>query len=81
MSSPRKRKVKAARQPGDVSSIPWRLLTVKETCELLKIGRHQLWTLTKSGEIPSLKLSPGCVRYCMRALEQWITEKQEERRP
>jgi excisionase family DNA binding protein len=50
------------------------LLTVRETADLLRISERTLFTLTKSGEIPTIRIGRG-VRYDERDLAEWVNRK------
>jgi excisionase family DNA binding protein len=53
-------------------SEPPLLLTVEQTAALLQIGRSHAWRMVNSGAIPSVRLSPRCVRVPRQALEALI---------
>lgn len=50
------------------------LLPPREAAGVLSISERSLWTLTKSGEIPSVRIGRS-VRYSVAALEAWIASK------
>jgi excisionase family DNA binding protein len=52
------------------------LLTVRETADLLRISERTLFTLTKSGEIPTIRIGRG-VRYDERDLAEWVNRKKQ----
>jgi hypothetical protein len=58
--------------------IPRLLLSPKEAALALRISPRLLWSLTKSGEIPCVRLS-RCVRYAPAALQRWIDETSAEK--
>lgn len=47
------------------------LVNSREASRLLQISERTLWTLTKAGEIPSVRLGRS-VRYSVDALRRWI---------
>lgn len=47
------------------------LLTVREAADVLKISERTLWTLTNSGEVPSVRVGRS-VRYDQNDLTEWI---------
>ena len=55
------------------------ILTSKEAMAFLRLGRTTLWTLTKSGEIPSYRIGKGGVnsalRYFKSELVEWLRGK------
>ena len=52
---------------------PRLLLDRAEAAEALHVCPRTLWTLTRDGQIPHLRLGRQ-VRYSLRALEQWVSE-------
>ena len=50
------------------------LLTAKQAAAALSISERTLWELTRSGEIPRLKIGAS-VRYDVRDLTAWIDKK------
>ena len=50
------------------------LLTVREAAGLLRISERTLFTLTKDGQIPSVRVGRG-VRYDPGDLASWIEER------
>lgn len=53
---------------------PTRLLTAREVCERLGISRRLLTDLTRTGEVPSIKLG-GARRYPEAELERVIAKR------
>lgn len=51
-----------------------RLLSVKEAAKALCISDRTLWTLTQSGRITAVKLSPRAVRYEVAELYRFIQQ-------
>jgi excisionase family DNA binding protein len=51
------------------------LFNRREAAACLGISERTLWTLTKSGEIPSLNIRSS-VRYPIESLKKWIDEQQ-----
>lgn len=49
----------------------FRLLSVKETCDLLGCGRRWLWSATNRGAIPCVRLGRS-VRYRSDELRAWL---------
>jgi excisionase family DNA binding protein len=47
------------------------LLTPSEAAAVLRISPRLLWSLTKSSEIPCIRIR-SAVRYSPAALQQWI---------
>lgn len=55
----------------DSTTIRKLLLTAAEAAEALSVSPRTLWTLTQSGQIPSIKIG-RLVRYDPEALRRWI---------
>ena len=53
------------------------LLTVREAAKALSVCEKTLWTMTKNGEIPVIRMGRA-VRYPLDGLRQWISEKSEK---
>jgi predicted DNA-binding transcriptional regulator AlpA len=53
------------------------VLTTKETCAFLKVGRTTLWTLRRRREIRAIKRR-GILRWSMREIQRWIDRNQEK---
>ncbi|MFQ3678837.1 MAG: helix-turn-helix domain-containing protein [Fimbriimonadaceae bacterium] len=54
-----------------------RLLTVREVCSWLGIGRSRFYELVRSGELPVIRLGPRGVRLRSSDLERFVEERQE----
>jgi len=52
------------------------LLKSPEAAKALAISQRKLWSLTKSGEIPCIRIDRA-VRYDLADLRAWITRKKE----
>ena len=52
----------------------FQLLDIQEAAKVLAISERTLYSLTKSGEIPALKLQRA-VRYRLSDLEEWAANK------
>jgi excisionase family DNA binding protein len=57
------------------TTAPTLLLTPPEAAKALGISTRTLWTLTASGDVPSLKIG-RLVRYPVDALRDWIDQRQ-----
>lgn len=55
----------------DATTKPVLLLTSNQAAEALAISPRKLWSMTKSGEVPHLRLG-RCVRYSIEDLRRWI---------
>lgn len=51
------------------------LITPKQAAASLSISQRKLFDLTKSGEIPSIRLGRRNVRYSPAALEQYVLSR------
>jgi len=52
----------------------FQMLDIQEAAKVLAISERTLYSLTKSGEIPALKLQRA-VRYRLSDLEEWAAKK------
>lgn len=59
------------------SDVPRLALSSEETCIALGIGRRLLWSLSNTGEIPSVKIG-GRRLYPVAALEKYLAEQTEQ---
>ncbi len=59
------------------ATVPRLLLSPREAAEALGLSERSLFSLTKSGEVPSLKLG-RLVRYSVVELERWIAGKLDD---
>ncbi len=58
-------------------NITEKILTVKEACEFLRIGRTKLWELTKANKIPAYRIGRGkrsSLRYKRSELLRWLEQ-------
>jgi excisionase family DNA binding protein len=53
-----------------------KLLTVPEVAERLGIQRERAYEMVKSGDIPSMRLSPRRIRVSEWALLEWLRSKE-----
>jgi excisionase family DNA binding protein len=51
-------------------------LTPRETAHSLGISERSLWSLTRQGRVPCVRLG-GSVRYPLDALKRWLSEQTE----
>ena len=51
------------------------LVDARSAAAMLGIGQRFLWSLTASGDIPSVRLSKRAVRYSVQDLEAWIAAR------
>jgi len=56
------------------TTIPKLLLNSREAADALSIGERKLWTMPKTGEIPSIRMGRS-VRYDIEALRDWICQQ------
>lgn len=50
------------------------LIPPRDAARMLSISEKKLWTLTKQGVIPAVRVGVRSVRYSMAALERWIEQ-------
>lgn len=55
-----------------------KLLSVKETAELLSIDVGTLYNWVSQGRIPYKKLSNKCIRFDTSKLQRWLNTKEVE---
>lgn len=55
---------------------PRLLITFREAARILSVSEKTLWTLTKRGAIPAVRVGVRNVRYSVAALERWIEEQE-----
>lgn len=53
---------------------PRKFLTRHEAADLLRISDRTLYSLTKSGQVPYIRLGQRCVRYPVEELERWLKQ-------
>lgn len=58
------------------NSAPTLLLTPRQAAAALSISERSLWSLTKSGAVPSIKIG-RLVRYRPESLRVWLTEREQ----
>ena len=58
--------------PDNSPTTPKLLLTADETARALAISPRTLWSLTKSGQLRSVRIGKKSVRYCVSDLEKFI---------
>jgi excisionase family DNA binding protein len=55
-----------------------RLLTVQEVSALTRLAVGTLYRLSSERRIPTIHLSPRCIRFRLSDLHRWIQEHAEE---
>ena len=68
--------VSVSRTPGQ--NVPRLLVSPREAARLLSICEKTLWTLSKNGEIPAVRIGRA-VRYSMDELQAWIRRASEKK--
>jgi excisionase family DNA binding protein len=67
-------------KPNEIEEKPQQLLwTTRQTSAALNIGARLLWSLTNSGEIPSVRIGKK-VLYLPSDLQKWIESRRVKRR-
>ncbi len=51
------------------------LLTAPEVAKLLAVSRERVWSMSRRGEIPTVRLGPREVRYRPEDIDQWIARR------
>ena len=52
-----------------------RLLTIQELSTLIQLSVGTLYRLSSEGRIPTVHLSPRCIRFRLSDLRRWIESK------
>jgi excisionase family DNA binding protein len=53
------------------------VLTAVEAAKLLRVSRSRLYAMAAAQEIPHLRLSTRCVRFCRSSLLRWLEEREQ----
>lgn len=53
---------------------PKLLLTAREAAAALSISEKTLWSLTKAGEVPHVRIGERSIRYSVDELKRWLSE-------
>jgi excisionase family DNA binding protein len=65
--------VVTVREPkSTVAPAPRLLLTADEAAECLAISPRSLWELTKNGDVKSVRVGKGAVRYAVSELRRFV---------
>ncbi|MBD3181881.1 helix-turn-helix domain-containing protein [Candidatus Poribacteria bacterium] len=59
----------------NLSTAENRLLTVQEICELLKVSKTYIYSLTSQKKIPHIKMH-GHLRFRQSAIDEWLRSKE-----
>ena len=59
----------------DTPTLPALLVDSREAARLLAISPRSLWSLTKAGDIPAVRLGRS-VRYSTESLRVWIVQRE-----
>jgi excisionase family DNA binding protein len=55
------------------------LLTAPEVAKLLAVSRERVWSISRRGEIPTVRLGPREVRYRPEDIDAWIARRTSSR--
>jgi excisionase family DNA binding protein len=55
------------------------LLTAPEVAKLLAVSRERVWSMSRRGEIPTVRIGAREVRYRPEDIEQWIARRTSSR--
>jgi excisionase family DNA binding protein len=55
------------------------LLTAVQVAELLAVPRTRVWSMSRRGEIPTVRLGPREVRYRPADIDAWIARRTTSR--
>lgn len=56
-----------------------RLLTAVEVADLLAVPKTRIWSMSRRGEIPTVRLGPREVRYRPEDIDVWIARRTSSR--
>ena len=56
-----------------------RLLTAVQVAELLAVPRTRVWSMSRRGEIPTVRIGPREVRYRPEDIDAWIARRTTSR--
>ena len=66
---------KTGLEGGIMSAEEDELLTVQEICDLLKVRKTYIYSLTHSKKIPHMKLG-GLLRFSKSAIDEWLRSRE-----
>ena len=55
------------------------LLTAVQVAELLSVPKPRVWSMSRRGEIPTVRIGPREVRYRAEDIERWIARRTTSR--
>jgi excisionase family DNA binding protein len=61
------------------SAVSARLMTAGQVAELLAVPKTRVWSMSRRGEIPTVRIGPREVRYRPEDLEAWIARRTTSR--
>jgi excisionase family DNA binding protein len=50
------------------------LISVKQACDILAIGRTSLWRMTRNGQLTARELGNGQIRYRADEVQDWVNK-------
>jgi excisionase family DNA binding protein len=56
-----------------------RLMTAGQVAELLAVHKTRVWTMSRRGEIPTVRIGPREVRYRPEDIDAWIARRTTSR--
>ena len=57
------------------SAVSARLMTAGQVAELLAVPKTRVWSMSRRGEIPTVRIGPREVRYRPEDIEAWIARR------
>jgi excisionase family DNA binding protein len=61
------------------SAVSSRLMTAVQVAELLAAPKTRVWSMSRRGEIPTVRIGPREVRYRPEDIEAWIARRTTSR--
>ena len=56
-------------------ALPKLLVDCRDAARMLSISPRALWSLTKNGELPAVRIGKRSVRYDVESLRRWIDQR------
>jgi excisionase family DNA binding protein len=62
-----------------VASVTRPLMTADQVAELLAVPKARVWSMSRRGEIPTVRIGPRDVRYRAEDVDAWIARRTTSR--
>jgi excisionase family DNA binding protein len=64
---------------GETAHVTERLLTAVQVADLLAVPKTRVWSMSRRGEIPTVRIGPREVRYRPEDIDAWIARRTTSR--